>query len=161
LNPIRICAAALFTLALIAAPLLPSSSRAGLTAETPTTEAATTEPSTRPSFTADQHDALVAAEGSDVTVTGTVSQIRDLSPRVLKIGFKGLDRDGFSGIVFNDSAPAVHDYFDNGDGKDIVGATVAISGKITLFRGNPEIIINDKKQVVVIAPATQPAATQP
>jgi DNA/RNA endonuclease YhcR with UshA esterase domain len=158
LKRLSICAAALIAVALAAASMAPADSA---TTAPASPQAASTEPSTRPSFTADQRDALVAAEGSDVTVTGTVSEIRALSDRVLKISFKGLDRDGFCGIVFSDSAPTAHDYFDNGKGADDVGATVAISGKVSLYRGNPEIIINDAKQVVVLVPATQPAATQP
>ena len=156
MKPISICAATLLAISLAAAPLLQT--RPALA---DATDSATTAPSTRPSFTADQRDAIIAAEGKDVTVTGTVSEIRDLSERVLKISFKGADRDGFCGIVFSDSAAAAHDYFDNGKGFDDVGATVAVSGTVSLFRGNPEIIINDVKQVVVLTPATQPAATQP
>lgn len=113
----------------------------------------TTGPSTQPSFTADQRDALIAAAGKTATVSGVVSEIRDLSSRVLKISFQGLDRDGFCGIVFSDTA-AAHDYFDNGAGADIVGKKITITGTVSLFRGNPEIIISDAKQVQVIGGAT-------
>ena len=143
----------------LAAIVITASAAAALAvADSATTAPATTQASTRPSFTAEQRDGLIAAEGSTVTVTGTVSEIRDLSARVMKISFAGLDRDGFCGIVFADRAPAAHDYFEKGKGAAIVGMRVAVTGEVSLYDGNPEIIIGDAKQVEVLGPG---AATQP
>jgi DNA/RNA endonuclease YhcR with UshA esterase domain len=145
-----------FWLAAIVAIALAAGSLAE--ADSPTTAPDSTQPSTQPSFTADQRDALIAANGSDVTVTGVVSQIRGITDRVLKISFNGVDRNGFCGIVFADKAPTAHDYFDKGAGAAIVGKEITISGTVSLYHGNPEIIIGDAKQVVVLGPG---AATRP
>jgi hypothetical protein len=129
-------------------------------ADPPATEPAATEPAaTQPTFTSDQRDALIAAEGQVATVTGTVSEIKDLSDRVMKISFADAGDDGFCGIIFTEKAADAHDYFETGDGSKLVDKKVTLSGKISLFRGNPEIIITDVSQVTSAEGAT--TQTQP
>jgi hypothetical protein len=148
---IRIALGAFFVLTLVAISLVQADSA---------TEPAT-EPTTQQTFTADQRDALIAAEGKDVTVTGTVSEIRDLTDRVLKISFaEAGSRDGFCGIVLADRAPAAHTYFDTGDGSKLAHKKISLSGKVSLYRGNPEIIISDISQVSVLDDTTE-LSTQP
>lgn len=127
----------------------------------PTTEPST-EPTTQQAFTADQRDPLIAANGQTVTVTGTVSEIRDLSTNVLRVSFaEAQGRNGFCGITLADAAPQAHDYFKSGDGSKLVHKKIALSGKITLYRGNPEIIVGDISQVTVLEDAATAPATQP
>jgi DNA/RNA endonuclease YhcR with UshA esterase domain len=149
-----------FTIGLLAITFLALAVASRALADSPSTQPSTqptSQPSTEPSFTADQKDALIAANGTEVTVTGTVSQIRNLTDRVMKISFQGVDRGGFCGIVFADQSPAAHDYFDKGPGAAFVGKQITMSGTVSLFRGGPEIVISDAKQVQVMAAA----ASQP
>ena len=144
---VRICvvSCALFLLGIIAA-----SSRADESASSPSTE---------PSYTADQSNDLKAANGKAVMVQGTVGDIEDLSENVMRISFKESPQNDFVGIVFSKKTPAVHDYFEGPDGSALIGKRINLHGKISLYRGKPEIVISDVKQVEVVgAVSTQPAA---
>ena len=109
-------------------------------------------------FTAADREALVKMSGQKVSVEGVVSDLFDASPRVLLIEFKDSGAGGFVGVAFNDSAPKVHAHFEGAEGKALVGKTIQITGAITLYKGNPEIIITDLNQVEVVdTPSTEPS----
>lgn len=117
-------------------------------AETPTTQAF---------LTADQKSALIAANGKAAVVEGTVEDIEDASENVMRMTFKEAPQNSFVGIVFSKKTPKVHDYFEGPDGSALVGKKIDLHGTISLFHGDPEIVITDQKQVEIIeAAATQP-----
>ncbi len=125
-------------------------------AKSPTTAPAT-QPGDVTGFAASDHNALIAMNAQKVSVEGIVSEIFDASPRVLLIRFKDNDSNGFVGVAFNDSAPKVHEHFESPEGKALVGKTIRITGPISLYHGNPEIIITDLNEVEVVdAPSTRP-----
>jgi DNA/RNA endonuclease YhcR with UshA esterase domain len=113
---------------------------------------------TQPSFTANQQSALIAANGKEAVVEGTVQDIEDASENVMRMTFKEAPENSFVGIVFSKKTPAVHDYFEGPDGSAVVGKKIHLHGKISLFRGKPEIVITDQKQVEVVGGA---ATTEP
>jgi DNA/RNA endonuclease YhcR with UshA esterase domain len=113
---------------------------------------------TQPVLTVDQKDALIAANGKDAVVEGTVEDIEDASDSVMRMTFKEAPDRAFVGIVFSKKTPKVHDYFEGADASALVGKRIHLHGKISLYRGNPEIVITDQKQVEVVDSA---ATTQP
>lgn len=111
-------------------------------------------PTTQQALTADQGSALIAANGKNVVVEGTVEEIEDASDNVMRISFKEAPENGFLGVVFSQKTPKVHDYFEGPDGSALVGRRIYLHGKISLYRGKPEIVITDQKQVEVTDAAT-------
>jgi DNA/RNA endonuclease YhcR with UshA esterase domain len=81
------------------------------------------------------------------TVAGTVSSV-DASQSVIAIHFAGTDKSGFYAVVLERGMAAVEKVY--GDGlKALNGKSISVTGKVTLYRGKPEIIISDPKQIVV------------
>jgi hypothetical protein len=76
----------------------------------------------------------------------------------MRMTFKEAPDRAFVGIVFSKKTPAVHDYFEGPDGTALVGKKIHLHGKISLYHGNPEIVITDQKQVEAVNSA---ATTQP
>jgi hypothetical protein len=114
-----------------------------------------TQPTTMPAtqsapVLATDTETLKKLADQDAVVVGDVDAIKDLSPRVLAITFKGSDKGGFVGVTFADKYPAAHDFFESDAGKKLAGQHVQVSGKISLYHGKPEIIISDPAQVKVI-----------
>lgn len=109
---------------------------------------------TQPVLTADKNSELIAANGKNAVVEGTVQDIEDASENVMRMSFKEAPENSFVGIVFSKKTPKVHDYFEGPDGSGLVGKKIHLHGKISLFRGKPEIVITDQNQVEVIGGAT-------
>ena len=110
------------------------------------------QPATQPAntFEASDFDALKAADGKDAVVHGKVSRAGWYQDRILFINFEGVDRNGFTAIVRSDHKDAVKDF---GDGADLTGKEVNITGKIKLYRDKPEIEITKPDQIKVLASA--------
>jgi DNA/RNA endonuclease YhcR with UshA esterase domain len=112
---------------------------------------------TQPVLSADKSAALMAANGKDAIVEATVQEIEDASENVMRMTFKEAPDNAFVGIVFSKKTPKVHDYFEGDQGNALIGRKIHLHGKISQFRGKPEIIITDVSQVEVVdAAATQP-----
>lgn len=80
--------------------------------------------------------------GDSVTVEGVVSQVSTSRGGTTFINFGGrYPNHVFYGVIFKNSAglfPKVH---------GLEGQAVAISGKIKLYKGKPQIILNSSGQV--------------
>ena len=153
-------ALALFAVASSAVPVTP------LFADAPSTQpaAATTGPASQPaSFQATDKDAIAKAADATVTVTGTVSGTNWYNDQILFINFKGTQRGDF-GVVARQESREVLDKAFNGDvGKALDGKKIAVTGKVVMYRGHPEIVISKPEQVTVLPDdaAGTGAATQP
>ena len=93
--------------------------------------------------------AIAAALPKDFTVRGSVSRI-DVSDEVIAIHFAGTDKNGFYAVVLSRGRDAMETAFGPGL-KRLQGQTIDITGKITLYRGKPEMVLSDAKQVQVEA----------
>jgi DNA/RNA endonuclease YhcR with UshA esterase domain len=81
--------------------------------------------------------------GQSVTVEGVVSEVHHAaSGKVTFIDVGGIYPDNpFAGVIFSDDASK----FPNVD--SLEGKTIDITGMIKLYRGKPEIILNDAGQI--------------
>jgi DNA/RNA endonuclease YhcR with UshA esterase domain len=81
--------------------------------------------------------------GKSVTVEGAVSEVHHAaSGKVTFIDMGGIYPDNpFAGVIFSDDASK----FPNVD--SLEGETIDVTGTIKLYRGKPEIILNDAGQI--------------
>jgi DNA/RNA endonuclease YhcR with UshA esterase domain len=81
--------------------------------------------------------------GQSVTVEGIVSEVHHAaSGKVTFVDMGGRYPDNqFAGVIFSDDASK----FPNVD--SLEGKTIDVTGTITLYRGRPEIILNDAGQI--------------
>ena len=113
--------------------------------------AASSQPTNRP-LAVDLKDAaaLQAAMGSVAIVDGTVASAQwSPSGSVMRIEFMGAEKSRFYAVLF----PRDRVTFDKKYGGDVSnalnGAQVRITGKLQVYRGRPEIIINRLEQLEV------------
>jgi micrococcal nuclease len=137
-------------------------------AETPATQsaAAATEPASQPaSFQATEKDAIAKAVDSTVTVTGTVSRTSWYNDQILFINFKGTERGDFTVIARQESREALDKAFKGDVAGTLDGKKIAVTGKIVMYRGHPEIVIAKPEQVTILpddkAAEGAGAATEP
>ena len=119
-----------------------------------------------PQIKSTDKDALKAAEGKSVTVTGMVSSAGwSKSGKVLNVKF---DNDTlFIAAAFSKSRDALDKAFGGDFAKALDGATVKLTGKLVKYGGHDDrltdaeqLIINTPSQVTIVAAATsQPAET--
>ena len=94
-------------------------------------------------------DAAIAdALPKDIHVIGTVSSI-DAGGEVIAIHFVGTDKNNFYAVVLGRGRDAMEKAFGSGVGS-LKDKTIEVTGKITLYRGKPEIVLNGPDQVVVL-----------
>jgi DNA/RNA endonuclease YhcR with UshA esterase domain len=84
--------------------------------------------------------------GEYVTVTGVVSGVGHSSrSNTTFINFGGrFPNHQFTAVIFRNAAES----FDNVDGLD--GKTVSVTGKVKMYRGKPEIVLNSPSQLRVV-----------
>jgi DNA/RNA endonuclease YhcR with UshA esterase domain len=111
----------------------------------------TSEPTSRPvAVDLKDPDALKAAMGSEVIVSGTVASA-EWSPTgsVMRIEFNGAEKSRFYAVLFPKQRPAFDQKYGGDIAKALGGAEVRITGKLQLYRSRPEIIINRLDQLEV------------
>ncbi|MBX7041487.1 MAG: hypothetical protein K1X85_01185 [Ignavibacteria bacterium] len=85
-----------------------------------------------------------AHEGDSLRVVGTVADVYE-GPKVVYLNFeKKFPRNTFSCTIFAGSL----DRF--GDVKSLAGKKVEVTGKITIFRNKPQMILWTKEQIRVL-----------
>jgi hypothetical protein len=95
-------------------------------------------------------DALKAAMGSEVIVSGTVASAEwSRTGRVMRIEFNGTEKSRFYAVIFPPQRPAFDQKYSGDVAKALAGAEVQITGKLQLYRERPEIIINRLDQLDV------------
>lgn len=92
--------------------------------------------------------AAVDAAMPTVTVVGVVDSVNN-GESVLTINFKGTEQSHLYAVILGDSRDTVQAAFGNDLAKAITGKTVHVTGRITLYRGRPEIIIYTPGALVV------------
>ena len=131
-----------------------------------TQPAAATAPASQPaSFQATDKDAIAKAVDSTVTVTGTVSRTNWYNDEILFINFKGTERGDFTVIARQENREALDKAFKGDVASALDGKKIAVTGKVVMYRGHPEIVITRPEQVSILpedkaegaAPATEPA----
>lgn len=96
-------------------------------------------------------EALIAAAGQPVVVTGRVSKVGNTSTNsIYFINFEGVARGGFVAIVRQDHYDAVSTAL-GGDLKDTLrGKTVEIRGNISIFKDAPQVAITAPTQIRIV-----------
>jgi len=122
-----------------------------------------TAPTTQPVLVslADKQ-ALAASMGKDVVVEGTVSDAQwSTSGKVFLVKFKEGEATRFQGAVFSKFREAMEKSFHGDLSNAFEGARIRISGKLQTYREHPEILIDDPKQITVLAkgPGNSPHAS--
>ena len=99
-------------------------------------------------------DAIAANMGKDVTVEGTVSKAEwSRTGAVMNVEFKGNEESRFYAAMFARIRAKTDEGFGGDVAKALTGAKVRIKGKISEFRGRPQIVINDGNQITILEPA--------
>src|SRR5690348_6617947 len=106
-------------------------------------DAATSKPSTQPAGAViEVKDAAKLKEmvGTEVTVRGKVSEVFvPKSASVSIMNFEGINRRDFNAVVPKAALEAVNGGFDGDFAKAVKGQTITVSGKVTDFKGSPQI----------------------
>ena len=92
--------------------------------------------------------AIQDALPKDVSVVGTISSI-DVSDSVISIHFTGADKSGFYAVVLTRGRDGMEKAYGTGL-SSLNGKTIRVTGKVTLYRNKPEIVINESTQVSVM-----------
>ncbi len=98
---------------------------------------------------ADATDKIKAMEGKEAAIVGKVSAFRvSGSGKVGTISFGNIGRGAFTVAIFSRS-------FDKWEGgpegiKKYEGKTIRVEGKVSLYQGNPQIIVNVPSQIKVL-----------
>ncbi len=102
----------------------------------------TTAPATRPAYAAAEAAKHV---GEDAVVTGLVAGVATSKQGNTYMNFgAAFPNHVFSGSVHADNAAKV------GDLKQYQGKTLAVTGKIELYNGKPQIVITSQDQIKVV-----------
>ena len=117
--------------------------------EAPSSEAPATQP--LPELAANDTAGLRAHFGKHVIVTGTVRTAEMAkSGKVFRIHFDGVPNDGFQVVVFAADFKDVDAAFSGGLAKALPGKTIKVEGLVDEYRGRPESIIRNAKQVRIV-----------
>jgi DNA/RNA endonuclease YhcR with UshA esterase domain len=104
---------------------------------------------------------LRAAVGQQVVITGKVdTAVWSLSGKVMSIHFENAS-EGLVAALFLQSAPAFNRALGDDPSKALPGQTVAIKGKLQLYRERPQIVLHDPAQLQIIKDAAQEAKGKP
>lgn len=83
--------------------------------------------------------------GSQLNVEGVVSQVSTTGSGTTFINFGGRYPDHiFYGVIFNSNADLFSDV------ERLEGRTVALNGRVDLYRGKPQIILETPEQIEII-----------
>ncbi len=95
--------------------------------------------------------AIKAAMGKQTTVEGVIASARwSASGKVMNIRFKDTTESKFVAAIFEKDRKAFDDAFEGDAPRVLTGSKVRINGLIKEFRGNPEIVLKEPKQVTIV-----------
>ena len=97
-------------------------------------------------LTATDRDALAAQAGTKLRVRGRVSSVGRLPGRMTFINFDH-ERGGFVGIVREKFAARFSKRFPKGLRNELTGKEVTLEGRISLYRGTPQIELETPDQI--------------
>jgi serine/threonine protein kinase/DNA/RNA endonuclease YhcR with UshA esterase domain len=97
---------------------------------------------------------LLAAVYKKAVVTGTIDALNWTAGLTLQIRFKDVPKDGFIAVVFDNDVDSLSKAL-GGDATVLLpGKSVRIEGKISKFKGQPEVLIRKPAQLVIEAAPT-------
>ncbi len=100
---------------------------------------------------ATRSEELRALAGRRVVVKGTVSRVGSLPDgRITFVNFDGTQRGDFVAIFREGSRARISKAFPRGIENELPGKPVEVTGVLTLYRGNPQIEIEDPAQLVIL-----------
>jgi len=107
-----------------------------------------TKPDSKPvAIDATDKAAVLGAMPQEVTVAGTISDIKD-NDGVVMINFTGTDKSQFYAVVLKRNREAVEKV--HGEGlKSLEGKHVKVTGRIVEYREKPEIIVSLPEQIAL------------
>ena len=118
--------------------------------------AATTEAAV---IAANDKDALAANQDKETSVEGVVDKAEwSGTGKVMRITFKDAAESKFQSVIFVKNREKFDKAFDGDVAKALTGAKVRVKGKLTEYRGAPEIALENVEQVTVVETA---ATSQP
>lgn len=120
-----------------------------------------------PVLRADNPAALADHVGNRVVIVGTIQRAEwSRSGKVMNVTFAGAEPGAFGVAVFEKDRAAFDDAFGGNFAKTIRDATVRLTGLVSEYGGNserykgrPELILRDPRQVTITKPA--PPTTRP
>lgn len=94
---------------------------------------------------------LRARAGREVVVRGSISRVASLPDgRITFVNFEGTTRGDFVAIIREDSLPKIEAAFQGDLQTAMSGKQVELRGVVTLYRGNPQIEVDDPAQISVL-----------
>ncbi len=121
-------------------------------ADTEPAEEAAPERERREVIEATDTEALLAAEGRYVHVRGVVRRVEARpSGAVTRIHFHGIPEPEFHAPIFERSLKAITDVFGEDLETALVFKNVIVRGRISEYRGQPQIIVNHPGQILIQA----------
>ena len=114
---------------------------------------ATSKPSTQPSgevIDVKDFAKLKGMIGTTVTVRGKVSEVFvPKSATVSIFNFEGINRRDFNVVLPKANLDAVNAAFDGDVAKAVKGQTIAVTGAVADYRGNPQIQLTKPEQLKI------------
>jgi DNA/RNA endonuclease YhcR with UshA esterase domain len=99
-------------------------------------------------------DAIAAAKDKDAVVEGVVSRVgASKSGSITFINFKDVENGQFTAVVMAKNKDAVSKALDGDIAKALTGAKIQVKGKMTDYKGKPQIQIDKPEQVTVVEKA--------
>jgi hypothetical protein len=92
--------------------------------------------------------AAIASATPTVIVTGLVVNTQE-DDGVLMINFKGTEKSRFYAVILSYNRDAMDAAFGGSLSKAVTGKSVRVTGKVTIYRGRPEIVISKASQLTV------------
>jgi hypothetical protein len=127
--------------------------------------ASSSPPATQPSsgaggkIDASDPDAVQHAIGSRVTLEGTIEKAAwSSSGKVLKATFKGNDK--LTLVAFQSKKDDLDKAFNGDVAGAMTGSKVQVSGLLKQFKGSPEMVIDDAKQLTISSTGSTTKASQ-
>jgi len=119
-------------------------------------DASTSQPSTQPSgevIDVKDFAKLKDMVGTEVTIRGKVTEVFvPNSGNISIFNFEGIGRRDFNVVVRKANLDAVNGGFDGDVAKAVKDQTVSVTGKVALYRENPQIQLEKPEQLKIEKP---------
>lgn len=118
----------------------------------PPTETPATQPSSElPRIAASDTAALRAHLGKPAVVSGKITSAQVSSTgRVLRVVFDDTRQSGFNAVIFERNFKIFRDHFGDDLNAALSGKSVELTGVIEEFRGAPQIILGNPRQIKIL-----------
>ena len=108
---------------------------------------------------ADQQSEIVANEGKEVAVRGTVREVSTVGSSMISfLQFEGVKFGGFSAVMKKADVPILEKQLGGRVAETLLGLEVVLRGKVTIFDGRPQIQLRDSGQIELAVKAADPVS---